>query len=163
MMYRGSPSWYVFAVESQLDKVTEAFTKLRKTARVHRDIPVTPADGDENVGVLVPVAELVGSSWVVVVRAKCILTSQIIKEFSEDAKMLSKSLKTRAVSFLAERHSGSAGYELYDKGELVDRAIWADTSEFISKQADRVFSGLGVYFPVCVGRDEDEPSLSVDK
>lgn len=176
MMYRGVPSWYVFAVEAPLDDVTEAFTRLRQAKRVVRDVPVVPTKKYESIGVLVPVVKPVGSSWVVVQRAACLVTSQQLNQYAEDAKTLSKRLKTRAVAFAAEDTSGSGGYDLYEYGTQVERACWGELSEFASKRrktpkhdtydvsfVDETFRELGIYLPVCLGRDGAKPSLAIDK
>lgn len=176
MMYQGVPSWYVFAVEAPLDAVTDAFTNLRKAKRIIHDVPVVPVKKHEAIGLLIPVVQAVGSSWVVVQRAACHVTSQLLKHFSEDAKTLSARLKTRAIAFAAEDTSGSGGYELYERGAQVERAFWGETSGFTSKRretpkhdtydtsfADEVFRELGIYLPVCLGRDGAKASLAIDK
>ncbi len=175
-MYQGVPAWYLFVVEAPLDEVLKEFTRLRKMKRIIRDVPLVGIKKYESIGLTVPVVRVMGSSWTIVQRAICIVTSQQLRDYAEDAKVLSARLKTRAIAFAAEDTSGSGGYELYEKGVQIEKAEWGESSGFTSKRrktpkhdtydtafVDGVFRDLGIYVPVCYGRDGASPALAIDK
>jgi hypothetical protein len=180
LMFAGSPSWYIFAVEAPIDAVLDEFIRLRKAKEVFRDVPVLRARKQEDVGALIPVVQVPGNPWAVVLRAPGYVNSNHLAEYRVDAGTLSKRLKTRAIAFCGEDTSGSAGYQLYDSGKLIESAEWANgddsCSEFTSKRrklperevfdetfADEVFSELGIYVPVCFGTKGSKPNLVVEK
>lgn len=164
---RGSqPEWSQFAVCAPIDSVTKAFAQHEKSKRIMVDAPrkASTATG----GVLAPLAAVIqvkGSPWTVVVRSLFTVDASLLEDVPKEARELSRKLKTRAVSFLAEDTSGSMSYEIYDGGQTVESAEWErggsllrfkstarkrPTVEEVGDEfADQVFCKLGVYLPSC--------------
>lgn len=81
------------------------------------------------------------------------------------ARELSKKHNTRAYTYLGEDKSGAESYELFEKGESIEKATQCGEIEFESKLRarpefsaesfpDPVISDEGIYLPACYPKDD---------
>ncbi len=173
------PEWSLFAVEAPIESVADAFVCFRnargwmRNVAVSRETRNTGFPADE-----IPVVQMANSHWTVVIRSLFDLTGVEIEQVPEEAKHLSEQLETRAITFMGEDTSGAMGYELFDRGALIEKATWgcgADVFESSRRDkpawpedefdiADLVFSELGIYVPFCYAEaDGEQPRLVANK
>lgn len=182
-IFKGHPEWAVLIVEAPLEATIKALQKRRKLWHWEKKVAVKSLgklgpsrdEHDQNMAAL----SIKGSAWTVVQRSMFELSAVELIELPEDAKSLSKSLKTRAATFMGEDTSGALGYELYERGNRVERIDWSGGvtkfESLLRKQprwpkddfdvADMIFGELGVYLPACIaqGDETDEVFVAADK
>ena len=181
MMYAGHPEWSLLAVRAPVEEVTHAFADFRKAKRVLRDVPKEPSKKHDSISPLTCVVEVLGTGWSVVLRSLHYARMEELAGVADEAQTLSAQLKTKAISFVGEDTSCAVAYELYDGGQLVERAEWEpgadDFSGWGSKLrkkprvealdldfADAVFRDQNIYIPICYARtDGKKTCLAVDK
>lgn len=165
-IYEGEAEWALLAVQAPLKPVAENFLKLRKSKKRDRDVPLKPsAKSVDAVAPLVAVVRLRDNPWTAIYRSLFHVDETALSGVVEAAKILSKQLKTKAIAFVGEDKSGALGYDLFEKGKLVERAVWEEGADFSvfesttrkrpdldtvdSRFADEVFRQQGIYLPAC--------------
>ena len=165
-IYNGEAEWSLLAVKAPFKPVADAFMKLSKAKKRERDVPLKAvAEEFEEVAPLVAVVQLWDNPWTVIFRTLFHVNEAALKGVVEDARLLSRQLKTKAVAFVAEDTSGALGYDLFEKGNLLERALWEEGAGFHSfestsrkepdldpvddKFTDEVFRQQGIYLPAC--------------
>lgn len=166
-LYQGHPEWAVLTVQAPVDRVVAALKKHRRLADWRKNVTVRPLrDGAGGGGTDdVPVVQVKDSEWTVVLRSIFRHSGVDMKELLRDAVALSAALNTRAAAFAGEDTSSAFRYELYDKGNRIERIDWAGdqvlkcesaqrrASDFPKDDfeiADAVFGGSGVFLPACL-------------
>ncbi len=180
-MYDGEPEWALFAVKAPIEQVSSTFADFREADNRHTDVPHKAPDGEyDDIAGLVSIVQVKGNPWTVVYRSLLYVDEELLEEVAQDAKELSRRLKTRAISFVSEDASGAMGYELFEDGSQVERAVWevgGEFSEFESKLrkqpdleevgdefVDEVFRREGIYLPYCYPKAEaDDAWIAVEK
>jgi hypothetical protein len=84
----------------------------------------------------IPVLQVRGTEWTVVIRSLSWLDMDEIEDVPQEAKALSATFQTRAITLIEEDTSGAMGYELFEHGESVERFEAADDVHFKSKLRD---------------------------
>ncbi len=171
-VYDTQPEWALLAVKAPIEPVADAFAALN-SERWLRDVPRKPAaQGDDMGSGLVVAAQIKDNPWTVILREVCYVSEEGMGAVVEEAKVLSSSLKTRAITFVGEDTSGAMEYQLFEGGKLLERAQWESGGPFyvfkstLRKRpaleevdddfADEVFRAQGIYLPACYPQSEDE-------
>ncbi len=153
-----NPEWVVIFVQAPIDIVTKTFAALKKPKRCECDVAKKKVNFARE---FVYLLQLKNSAWTIILRALGFYRIEIEKEAQE----LSKLLGARVYTYEAEDVSGGEGYELFDKGESVEKAIFCDGLKFESrlrskpafdekKFPDPVFADEGIYLPLCYPDDD---------
>jgi ankyrin repeat protein len=161
----GEPEWSLLAVQAPRDQVTDALSRRHETAKVLRDVELKKPRKNDELGRRLAVVQIKDNPWIVVLRSLHHVAESDVNAVAEDAKELSRQLKTKAISFVAEQTSGAVQFDLFESGEPLERAQWVDGgsfSVFESKRrkqpkvsevdgtfADKTFRDLGIYLPAC--------------
>lgn len=74
----------------------------------------------------IPVLQIRGTEWTVVIRSLSWLGSDEIEDVPNEAKALSAKFQTRAITFMEEDTSAAIGYDLFENGELLERLEHCD-------------------------------------
>ena len=180
-IYDGEAEWSLLAVKAPLKKTAEAFMEWSKAKKRERDVPYkAAAGGPDEVAPLVVVAQPWDNPWTVIFRSLFHVDEAALNGVVEAAGLLSNQLKTSAIAFVGEETSGALGYDLFEKGKLLERAVWEDGAEFSlfestrrkkpeleavdDKFADEVFRQQGIYLPACYPVTKGKRSwLAVEK
>ena len=165
-IYDGEAEWALLAVQAPLKPVADAFMKQAKAKKRDRDVPLKPAGaGHDEVAPLVAVVQMWDNPWTIIFRSLFQVDEAGLGGVVEAAKLLSKQLKTRGIAFVGEDTSGALGYDLFEKGRLLERAVWEEGADFSifestsrkrpdldtvdNRFADEVFRQQGIYLPAC--------------
>jgi hypothetical protein len=117
------PKWYLFAVESTLEKVKSEFTKLLNIKHEEVNIPIMEStiegdllEGDaldnREFAYVIPVIKPLDSKWIVIYSE--LFYSNKCKDY---ASVISEILQSRAISLYREDTSNVLGYSIFDKGQ----------------------------------------------
>src|SRR4030095_8474295 len=122
----GHPEWVLLAVEAPIKKVTTAYARLQQAPEPARQVSINPATKKDNeIAPLVAVVEPADSSWCVVLRQLCLpLDLELIQDATENARKLSSSLKTRALTFYGADTSFSMAFSLFRNGKQIEHKEW---------------------------------------
>ena len=165
-IYDGEAEWSLLAVRAPLKRVADAFMKLSQAKKRERDVPLkTAAGAGAEVAPLVALVQPWDNPWTVIFRSLFHVDEAALNGVVAAARLLSRQLKTKAIAFVAEDKSGALGYDLFEKGKLLERAVWEEGADFTvfesttrkqpdldavdSKFTDEVFRQLGIYLPAC--------------
>jgi hypothetical protein len=175
------PEWTLLAVKAPIEQAAGAFADLRKTDRWLHDVPRRDSKEDDDLDTSLAMAlQLRDSPWTVIIRDLFDYTEPGHKGIAQDARTLSAKFKTRAIAFSGEDTAGVLAYDLFDGGQLLERAEWEEGGEFfvfrstLRKQptinevgqefADEVFREQGIYVPACYAKSEEEDAwICVEK
>lgn len=91
------------------------------------------ASEDEALEPGIPVLQVRGTDWTVVIRSLSWLDMDEIEDVPQEAKALSAKFQTQAITLMEEDTSVSMSYDLFEKGESVERFAAADNVYFESK------------------------------
>ena len=150
LAYESEPEWSVYAVESPLKKVAEQLAKLLNATICSRDIlskPI-PAKGHD-VARITPLVSVQDSPWTVAYRTVGFFISAEAKAADQQAQALSKSLKTRAISYHREAVSGESACEMFDNGKDLGEDV-TEEEALDDKSIDILLRTLGIYIPACL-------------
>jgi hypothetical protein len=91
--------------------------------------------GGETIAPGIPVLQVHGTEWTVVIRSLSWLTMDEIEDVPNEAKALSAKFQTKAITLMEEDTSGATGYDLFENGELLEKLQHCDgeVSSFESK------------------------------
>lgn len=92
--------------------------------------------GGETLDPGMPVLQVRGTEWTVVIRSLSWLNMDEIEDVPNEAKMLSAKFQTQAITLMEEDTSGAMGYDLFEKGESVERFEAGDNVHFTSNLRD---------------------------
>lgn len=178
---KSTPEWATIALEGSFATASAAVKSVCRPKKVWMDPEIRfqqPLRGDGPHAEFVSASALVGHSggqWAILVRSVGFRTLSLSYTVRQEARELSERLQSRTVMFTAERTSDCIGYEVYDKGTLLEMAEWDPTgfvywgSKLREKPnlthatvefADELFRHYGIYVPGCyVGGDPNRPHL----
>jgi ankyrin repeat protein len=176
----GEPEWSLLAVQAPREQVTDALSRRHETAKVLRGVELKKPRKNDELARRLAVIEVKDNTWTVILRTLYHVDESDGDAVAEDAKDLSQQLKTKAISFVAEETSGAVQFDLFENGELVERAQWVDGNSFFifestrrkqpkvhevdDKFADKTFRDLGIYLPACYPRANQRAAcLCVEK
>jgi ankyrin repeat protein len=150
--YDSHPEWSVAFAREEIGKVAKSYHDIVKPVRWEMDIARKKVEPARR---FVYLLQLKDSPWTIVLRSlgSCVETDKEMKE-------LSKQLDTRVYTFMAEDKSGAEAYDLFEKGDLAEKAIQCGEITFESrlrhkpqfdadKFPDPVFADENIYLPVC--------------
>ncbi len=142
----GHTEWTVLAVEKPLQAAVNAFGKICKISDRIKNARISAArKGFQGMADWIPVVELADSGWSVFFLAICLPVENGFDETIAFARQLSKTLKTRAVTFLGEDTSFAMQCELFKNGASIESRSWDDQSS----EADSFMNELSLYLPAC--------------
>lgn len=155
--YDSHPEWAVMFARAPIEKVSQAYADIVKSARWEKDIAKKKIEPARK---FVYLLQLKDSDWTILLRALgfCL-------EIQNETRELSKKLNARVYTYMAEDTSGAEGYELFEKGESMETAIHCDGMKFESKLRkqpkfdkkifpDPIFADDGIYLPCCHVEDD---------
>lgn len=162
----------LMAVAASASMVTASLADAWGPERVLEDAEVRAAATADGSGParLVTVVQLRDEPWTVVFKALADVGLEHVLALSDRAADLSKLLEAEALVFSAETLDGEAGYELWQSGERVERALWTVGEEihrFESRLRERpdgrpdldlpedLFADRGIHVPACRPFDRD--------
>lgn len=165
----------LMAVAASASMVTANLADAWAPERVIEDAEVRSAATADGSGParLVTVVQLHGMPWTVVFKALADVAVEHVLALSDRAADLSSTLDVEAIVFSAETLDGEAGYELWQSGERVERALWTvgdAIHRFESRLReepsgrpdldlpDELFSSRGIHVPACRPFDRDSES-----
>jgi hypothetical protein len=159
----GQPEWVLLAVKASFATTMEQFTQTLGIKVAHGSLPCSTPESEEPVwpgGVLV---QLRNHTWTVWLQS--VFATAGLETVSEQARALSEAIGTRVVTFVAQDTAGVQAYELFDRGQLAERAEWEigcsphsfDSERGRKKKAKQsgealvedVFRELNLYLPAC--------------
>jgi ankyrin repeat protein len=154
--------WSVLFVRASIDDVSRVCAEVMKPVRVEKDVAkkkVSPARR------FVYTLQLKDSPWSLVLYSLGSLRESDVEAVKSAAREFSKKLNTRAYTYVGEDKSGAESYELFEKGESIEKATQCGEIEFESKLRarpeftaesfpDPVISEEGIYLPVCYPKDD---------
>lgn len=167
----------LMAVAAKASMVSANLTDAWGPERVLEDAEVRSAVTADGSGParLVTVVQLRDVAWTVVFKALADVGIEHVLALSDRAADISRNLDSEAIVFSAETLDGEAGYELWQSGERVERALWTVGEEihrFESKlrkdppgaEGDRphldlpeeLFAERGIHVPACRPFDRDD-------
>jgi hypothetical protein len=123
------PTWSLFAVESSFEEVVEFSTHFYSSLKVNNDIEVylQTIEGtlqeklqDRDFANVIPILKTHENDWV-------LLYSEVFHggiSAPNGASSFSRKLQTRAIALIRESTSETLGYELFDKGIQVEKAVY---------------------------------------
>ncbi|HLX94467.1 MAG TPA: ankyrin repeat domain-containing protein [Verrucomicrobiae bacterium] len=159
--YDSHPEWAVAMVRGPIDDVAGAFAGLVKPARVEKDIAKRKISPGSQYQYLFQLKE---HPWTIILRSLGRLSLEDMKAIADQARELSRLLKTRAYTYMAENASGAEGYEIFENGESLEEAEKCEHTKFRSnfrsqpKFDDELFPDPmlaedGIYLPACYPKD----------
>jgi hypothetical protein len=129
--------WSLFAVESTIKDVVDFLASYYRARNLENNVSIRlqtisgtlqeKLEGG-NFASAIPVVKTYGNSWALVYSA--VFHGNI--SASNDAGVSAKELNTRAIALVREDTSEYLGYELFDKGERIERAGYVYGEERIS-------------------------------
>ena len=140
---QGQPEWTLVAAESDVESVAGVLMELRKGSAWEKNVAARPM---EALPQFTFVIRLKGHDWTVAPMTIGWARLEDFQSARQDARELSQRLGVRALAFFGEDTSGSAGYELYERGERVELVEWEGGNP---KKIDRAIAALGLYVPAC--------------
>lgn len=167
----------LMAVAAKASMVSANLTDAWGPERVLEDAEVRSAVTADGSGParLVTVVQLRDVEWTIVFKALADVAIEHVLALSDRAADLSRSLDSEAIVFSAETLDGEAGYELWQNGERVERALWTVGQEihrFESKLRqdppgdskggpsldlpEELFRERGIHVPACRPFDRDD-------
>lgn len=163
----------LMAVASSAPMVTANLADAWGPERVIEDAEVRSAATADGSGParLVTVVQLRDVHWTVVFKAFSDVGVEHVLALSDRAADLSHSLGAEALVFSAETLDGEAGYELWQSGERVERALWTVAREIHRFESllrerpqttpdldypDELFRDRGIHVPACRPFDREE-------
>jgi hypothetical protein len=165
----------LMAVAASAPMVTACLTDAWGPERVLEDAEVRAAATADGSGParLITVVQLREVPWTVVFKALSDVGFEHVLALSDRAADLSRSLDVEAIVFSAETLDGDAGYELWQHGERVERALWTvgqGIHRFESRLRDeppgppdldlpdQLFTERGIHVPACRPFDREDGS-----
>lgn len=155
--YDSHPEWAVAFAREEIGKVAKSYHDIVKPGRWEMDIAKKRVEPARRFAYLL---QLKDSPWTILLRS---LGSYV--EMDQEMKELSKQLDTRVYTFMAEDKSGAEAYELFEDGEVAEKAIQCGEITFESRlrsrpqfEADKfpdpVLADENIYLPVCYPEDD---------
>lgn len=170
-MREGQPEWALFAVKAPIEDVSTAFAEFRSPKKRVVNVPHRGPTGNIDIAFLTAVVRTRGNPWTLVFRSLTDIDVSHLRRVPEEAKTLSERLATRAVTFFAEDASAAMGYEIFERGQSLERADWeadelkrfestlrqkpalqTDSDKFV----DDVFRAEGIYVPCCYPQSDSQ-------
>ena len=159
--YDSHPEWAVAMVHAPIDDVAGAFAGLVKPVRVEKDIAKRKISPGSQYQYLF---QLKDHPWTIILRSLGHLSLEDVKSIAGQARELSRLLKTRAYTYMAENASGAEGYEIFENGESLEEAEKCEHTKFRSNFRsqpefddelfpDPILAEDGIYLPVCYPKD----------
>lgn len=74
----------------------------------------------------IPVLQVRGTEWTVVIRSLSWLDIDEIEDVPNEAKVLSAKFQTKAITLMEEDTSGAIGYDLFESGEFLEKLEHCD-------------------------------------
>ncbi len=166
--------WELLVVRHDVRRAASAYADLLCATRHLEDVGATRLDTAERFAFVI---RLRGSEWSLILQAVDFLTRDM-PELESTAQALSKRLDTWAASFLGTDTSLSVYYQMFHRGDSIERVTWDDeelncfesdrprpaatTEDDLEASADgpdhvdadAFFAKYGIYLPAC--------SLSLD-
>jgi ankyrin repeat protein len=159
--YDSHPEWSLAMIRAPIDDVSRALVELVKPVRVEQDVAkrkISPGSQYQYI------FQLKAHAWTMVLRSLGRLSLEDGEKIAEQARELSKRLKTRAYTYLAEDTSGAEAYELFEDGQSLEAVEKCEVTTFRStfrsqpKFDDELFpdpilADEGIYLPACYPKD----------
>jgi len=160
--YSSQPEWSVAMVRAPLAEVAHTYAGIVKSSRWETDIAGKQVRSAKR-GVFL--LQLKDSAWTIILRSLGWLDEEGITDIEHEARELSSHLKTRTYTYLADDTSGAEAYQLYESGQLLEKACHCDGFTFESRLRkqpkfnstlfpDPVFADEEVYLPACYPEDD---------
>ncbi|MDB6121389.1 MAG: tankyrase-2-like isoform [Pedosphaera sp.] len=155
--FHAQPEWAIAIVRAPAEAVAKAYAKITKAPRWEADVAHKRIPAAKH-GVFI--LQLKNNPWSLVLRSLGWIGSDEIKNLPREALQLSKQLKTRVYTYMAEDTSSCEGYELFENGQSLEKADWMGELHFTSKTGrkapkfgeafpDPLFANEGIYLPAC--------------
>jgi hypothetical protein len=152
----------VVFVRASIEKVACACAERTRPARWEQDIAKKKVPSATRYTYLL---QLKDSAWTSILVALGNLSVELMREAESLAREISRQLATRACTWGAENTSGAEDYEIFERGESVEKAIQDGTIKFESKQRpppkfkaelfpEPVFANEGIRLPACYPKDD---------
>lgn len=148
MMSDYHPKWIVIAVMAPVDRVAYTLIELGKAKLFESDILIEEA-GSEDVSRL---------ELTTVVQPKNNRWSVIFWGSSNWSEVLSKILHTKAVTLVVDDTSAGTMYEIFENGELLEKADWSPGELMIFESKIRLKPDLDMLAP-----DDDDKTYDEEK
>jgi ankyrin repeat protein len=147
--------WAILAVKAPFETVADAYFKLAKSKTRQQGVPVRVSADGEEVAMLTAVIKIKDSPWTIIQRTIFILGAGDVRHVSSAAKSLSKSLNTRALTWIGTEETANGRCEVFENGE---RTATAGSAKVIA-----LLTAEGVPCPaVYPARKGDENWLAVE-
>jgi hypothetical protein len=130
-IYQGHPEYSIFAVKADIDQVVPLLNRYTKATEWQKDIQSEARIQDvipEEAPYFIPIIQPIENKWTVVYWMMWNW-----EDLSEMCLEISTKLETLAISLGEEDTSGAFGYELFDRGESVERLEYFEELFFKSK------------------------------
>ncbi len=155
--YGSHPEWSVAMVRGQMEEVARLYVEMVKPKRWEKDVGKRKISSAWR---YIYIFQLKDSAWTVILRSLGFLRADDMEGIANEARELSKQLKTRAYTYMAEDTSGAEGYEVFEDGHTLEKAENGELMIFESKLRaqpkfdenifpDPVFADEGIYLPSC--------------
>ena len=152
----GEAEWALLAVKAPFDAVSDTYLKFVKGNSREENVALRLAADGEEVPPLAAVVKVKNSPWTIILRTIFYVRSPDLKHVTGAAKELSKSLKTRALSYVGTEESENGECELFDSGKSLATADDDDSIALLTRE--------NILLPACYPtRDGDKPWLAIEK
>ena len=156
----GDGEFTIGFLEADIARVAKAFAKRHSKFEWLEDVAdreVPSIRGAE----LQHLLQLTNSPWTILIRSIGHTGPAEFEEVPADVSYLSKTLKCRGVTYLAEDTACTVSYEIFERGKSTEQSCRGDALEFTSQRRDApprglqknfpdpVFVPLGIYLPRC--------------
>lgn len=167
----GHPEWSVAFIAEKAVAVAQAYSKLYPKALWHPDAAQTRLTAKPP---CILTFQLRDHDWTILLRTVGWLGTEDITELPKDALALSKSLKTRVITYMSEDTSGCEAYEMFEQGKSIESAermddikfksVWRKKPRFGDNFPEPVFTEIGIYLPECwMDHDGFETKLALGR
>ncbi|MEM8718949.1 MAG: hypothetical protein AAGE84_06525 [Cyanobacteria bacterium P01_G01_bin.39] len=152
MIYEGHPEYSLIAVKASLDETIQEFINTSQSRKTRQrfdyrsmktnDVPVASLkiqrkgssfirdmDEEDRLANIIPFVKIQGSEWTVILRS-IFYASDELWDIPEETKALSEKLDTKVIYLEEEDTSGAIGYELFEKGNSLERFEEACDDDF---------------------------------
>lgn len=156
LVYTGEAEWALLAVKAPFDAVSDAYFKFAKANDRQEKVSIRPAGDAEEVPPVAAIIKVKDSEWTIILRTIFYMRLPDMKHVTSAAKELSKTLQTRAMSWVGTEETEKGRCELFDDGQRIAAANNARSVALLTKENLRV--------PACYpARNGDKTWLAVEQ
>lgn len=138
LVYTGEAEWALLAVKAPFDAVSDAYFKFAKANDRQEKVSIRPAGDAEEVPPVAAIIKVKDSEWTIILRTIFYMRLPDMKHVTSAAKELSKTLQTRAMSWVGTEETEKGRCELFDDGQRIAAANNARSVALLTKENLRV-------------------------